>query len=102
MPRHASQWHTLQGEVSEAPCILRAPAARGLVAVGLTGGSVLLVDPRAKMAAQHSIAAHSAGLADVDVRGDMLATCGYGTRQGQIISDSYVKVRKQMLLTADK
>ena len=22
----------------------------------------------------------------------MLATCGYGTRQGQIISDSYVKV----------
>ncbi|CAL5225176.1 g7957 [Coccomyxa viridis] len=81
-----------KGEVLEAPCILRAPAARGLVAVGLTGGSVLLVDPRAKMAAQHSIAAHSAGLADVDVRGDMLATCGYGTRQGQIISDSCVKV----------
>ena len=74
------------------PYILRTPAARGLVAVGLTGGSVLLVDPRAKMGAQHSIAAHSAGLAEVDVRGDMLATCGYGTRQGQIISDSYVKV----------
>lgn len=74
------------------PCILRAPAARGLVAVGLTGGSVLLVDPRAKLAAEHSIAAHSAGLADVDVRGDMLATCGYSTRQGQVISDSYVKV----------
>ena len=43
------------------PYILRTPAARGLVAVGLTGGSVLLVDPRAKMGAQHSIAAHSAG-----------------------------------------
>ena len=65
-----------------------------MVAVGLTAGGVLLVDPRAKMAAQHSIAAHSAGLADVDVRGDMLATCGYGTRQGQIISDSYVKVMR--------
>ena len=62
------------------------------MAVGLTGGGVLLVDPRAKLAAQHSIAAHSAGLADVDVHSDMLATCGYGTRQGQIISDSYVKV----------
>ena len=62
------------------------------MAVGLTGGGVLLVDPRAKLAAQHSIAAHSAGLADMDVRSDMLATCGYGTRQGQIISDSYVKV----------
>lgn len=78
-------------DISEAPCILRAPAARGLVAVGLTGGSVLLVDPRAKMATQHSLAAHSAGLADLDVRGDMLATCGYGTRQGQIITDPYVK-----------
>ena len=74
------------------PCILRAPAARGLVAVGLTSGGVVLIDPRASMAVLHSIAAHSAGLADVDVRGDMLATCGYGTRQGQIISDSYVKV----------
>jgi len=84
----------LQGEIQDAPCILRAPGARDMVAVGLTGGGVLLVDPRAKMAAQHSIAAHSAGLADVDVRGDMLATCGYGTRQGQIISDSYVKVRR--------
>ena len=50
------------------------------------------------MAAQHSIAAHSAGLADVDVRGDMLATCGYGTRQGQIISDSCVKVLRLMKL----
>ena len=88
----ANHYWSPQGELSDAPCILRAPAARGLVAVGLTGGSVLLVDPRAKMAAQHSIAAHTAGLADVDVRGDMLATCGYGTRQGQIISDSYVKV----------
>ena len=74
------------------PCILRAPAARGLAAVGLTSGGVALVDPRASMAAQHSIAAHSAGLADVDVRGDMLATCGYGTRQGQVVFDSYVKV----------
>ena len=81
-----------QGDLSEPPCILKAPAARGLVAIGLTGGSVLLVDPRAKLAAQHSIAAHSAGLADLDVHSDMLATCGYGTRQGQIISDSYVKV----------
>lgn len=62
------------------------------MAVGLTGGGVLLVDPRAKLAAQHSIAAHSAGLAALDVHSDMLATCGYGTRQGQIISDSYVKV----------
>ena len=84
--------HAAQGRVAEVPCILRAPAARGLVAVGLTSGGVALIDPRASMAAQHSIAAHSAGLADVDVRGDMLATCGYGTRQGQIISDSYVKV----------
>ena len=91
MASSTSSCKLMQGDITEAPCILRAPAARGLVAVGLTGGSVLLVDPRAKMAAQHSIAAHSAGLADVDVRGDMLATCGYGTRQGQIISDSYVK-----------
>ena len=54
---------------------------------------MLLVDPRAGYLVQHSLSGHSAGLADMDVRGDMLATCGYGTRQGQVVPDTLVKVR---------
>lgn len=68
------------------------PAARGLVALGSPGGNVSLADPRAGFKAQHSVAAHAAGLADMDARADALATCGYGTRQGQIVPENYVKV----------
>lgn len=68
-------------------------AARGLVALGSPGGTVALADPRAGFKAQHSVAAHTSGLADMDARADALATCGYGTRQGQVVAENYVKVR---------
>ena len=43
---------------------------------------------------EHTIAgSHSAGLADLDARADLLATCGYTARHGQIVPDLYVKVR---------
>ncbi len=69
------------------------PAARGLIALGSPGGAVALADPRAGFKVQHTVAAHAAGLADMDARADSLATCGYGTRQGAVVAENYVKVR---------
>jgi hypothetical protein len=73
--------------------VVNAQAARGLVAVGTTQGALHLVDPRADFKAQHSIAAHGAGLSDLDARADLLATCGYALRHGQVAVENYVKVR---------
>lgn len=81
----------MQAAVEEPVYVMR-PAARGLVALGSPGGGVSLADPRAGFKVQHSVAAHAAGLADMDARADALATCGYGTRQGQIVPENYVKV----------
>jgi hypothetical protein len=83
-----------QGRAEGDVYALSAQAARGLVAVGTAQGSILLVDPRAGFGAQHALAAHVAGLADMDARGDLLATCGYAVRHGQVATENYVKVRK--------
>lgn len=74
--------------------LLRAPAGRGLVAVGAAGGRVLLADPRAGLSVEASLAAHGAGLAALDARGDLLATAGFGLRQGAVVADTYVKARR--------
>ncbi|CAL8467279.1 g6816 [Coccomyxa elongata] len=75
------------------PVYVMRPAARGLIALGSPGGAVALADPRAGFKVQHNVAAHAAGLADMDARADSLATCGYGTRQGTVVAENYVKVR---------
>ena len=73
-------------------CAVRGPAARGLLALGTLSGGVLLADPRKGYSVEHTLAAHASGLADLDARGDLLATCGYGLRHGQVVSDLHVKV----------
>ncbi|KAK9843491.1 hypothetical protein WJX81_005692 [Elliptochloris bilobata] len=80
------------GNLGDAAVLLRAPAGRGLVAVGTAGGGVLLVDPRAGFAVEAALSAHAAGLAALDARGDLLATAGFGMRQGAVVADTYVKV----------
>jgi hypothetical protein len=42
--------------------------------------------------AQHTTAAHSAGLIAMDAKADLLATAGYGTRQGRVVAEMHVKV----------
>lgn len=39
-----------------------------------------------------SMAAHSAGLAALDTKADLVVTAGYGGRQGRIMLESHVKV----------
>lgn len=83
---------TGRGTLDEAAVLLRAPAGRGLVAVGTAGGGVLLVDPRTGFGVEAALSAHGAGLAALDARGDLLATAGFGLRQGAVVADTYVKV----------
>lgn len=80
-----------QAALPERVSHVRGPAGRGLVALGTPAGSVLLVDPRAGARVEAELAAHAAGLADLDARADLLATCGYGTRQGLVVPDPFVK-----------
>lgn len=86
---------TGRGALDDAAVLLRAPAGRGLVAVGTAGGGVLLVDPRTGFGVEAALSAHGAGLAALDARGDLLATAGFGLRQGAVVADTYVKVRAQ-------
>lgn len=71
---------------------MRAPAARGLVVLGSSTGRVVLADPRAAFHAEQTLTAHAGGLAGLDTRGDLLATCGFGLRQGMVVLDPFVKV----------
>ena len=65
---------------------------RGLVAAGVPSGQVVLLDPRTGFAQQASMAAHAGGLACMDARSDLVATCGQSTRQGHVVPDIYLKV----------
>ncbi|KAK9820479.1 hypothetical protein WJX72_010776 [[Myrmecia] bisecta] len=81
-----------QVETTQAVLCLAGPATRGLVVLGSPEGHISMLDPRSNYKEEHSVAAHPGGLAALDVRGDFVATCGFGTRMGQIVTDTYVKV----------
>ncbi len=62
------------------------------MAAGVPSGQVVLLDPRTGFAHQASMAAHAGGLACMDARSDLVATCGHSTRQGHVVPDIYLKV----------
>lgn len=53
-------------------------------------------------AVDHTVTAHSGGLAALDARGNFVATCGYSMRLGRVSQDSMVKVRPQLSSPACK
>ena len=63
-----------------------------LTVLGSSHGQVCLADARQNFKAQQILAAHAGGVTDVDLAGGLLATCGLGTRQGQLVPDTIVKV----------
>ena len=83
----------MQTPVSEGVVLLRSGAPRGLVAAGCASGKIMLVDPRRKFQVEESITAHTGGLMALDLSGSTLATSGLGTRQGQLVQDTIVKVQ---------
>ncbi|KAK9865738.1 hypothetical protein WJX84_006968 [Apatococcus fuscideae] len=83
---------THQGEVAGGVQQLKGGIGRGLIAAGVPSGQVVLLDPRTGFAQQASMAAHAGGLACMDARSDLVATCGRSTRQGHVVPDIYLKV----------
>jgi PAB-dependent poly(A)-specific ribonuclease subunit 2 len=62
-----------------------------LLCCGSTDGKITLRDPRSYRI-EHSFEAHSAGVNDMDLKGDLLVSCGFSSRMGQSYLDSYIKV----------
>jgi hypothetical protein len=61
------------------------------IVCALSNGRIALLDQRT-WTVQHRIEAHSAAIADIDVKGDILATCGYVTRHGRVVPEKFVKL----------
>nr|KAJ3418423.1 poly(A)-specific ribonuclease [Polyrhizophydium stewartii] len=65
---------------------------RGRLLVHATAsGQVLLRDPKT-MRAEHTIQAHAGGIADIDIIGSTLVTCGFFVRNGSPMVDPLVKI----------
>jgi PAB-dependent poly(A)-specific ribonuclease subunit 2 len=62
-----------------------------LLCVGHADGKVTMRDPRSYRI-EHTFPAHTSGVADMDIRSDLLVTCGFGNRMGQVFVDPLVKV----------
>ena len=76
---------------------MRSPLPRSLLAVAGSSGEVVLVDPNRQFKLEHSIKAHTSNVVAMDVSGSLLATAGLGTRQGQLVHDTTVKVNCRLL-----
>lgn len=71
-------------------CILKSVGGR-LLACGQTNGQVVLRDT-VSLRAEHILDAHTATISDVEVRDNLIVTCGFSARLGQYIVDPVVKV----------
>jgi WD40 repeat protein len=80
--------------------ILQFPAGQGiavlrsngrLVACGGMSGDIVLKDLRT-MKAEHTIDAHPGKISSLDLKGDLLVSCGLAPRRGRVYCDSVIKV----------
>ncbi|CAJ0827215.1 6249_t:CDS:10 [Entrophospora sp. SA101] len=62
-----------------------------LVCCGASSGEVTLRDPRT-FKVEHRIQAHTGAISDIDTSGNLLLTCGFSSRHGNLVIDPLVKV----------
>lgn len=62
-----------------------------LIVCGSKDGQITLRDSRTYRV-EHTLRAHAAGVTDIDVKGDLLVSCGLSTRMGQVFFDPFVRV----------
>ncbi|KAL4222806.1 poly(A)-specific ribonuclease [Mactra antiquata] len=77
-------------EVSEPGCAILRHTSKYICA-GDTSGKVTLYDPNS-MKAEHVFDAHSGTLSDFDIHGNLLVTCGFSSRVGNLTPDRYLKM----------
>lgn len=63
--------------IQEEGCAVLRSGGGSLVACGSACGMVALRDLRSPKTAEHTFKAHSACLSDLDMRGDLLISCGF-------------------------
>jgi PAB-dependent poly(A)-specific ribonuclease subunit 2 len=75
-------------ETNQGSCVIK-PSTK-LLCVGHTLGHVSLRDPRS-LQVEHSFEAHSGTVSDIEVKGDLLVTCGFQNRFGEFYVDQMIR-----------
>ncbi|KAK3256606.1 hypothetical protein CYMTET_34263 [Cymbomonas tetramitiformis] len=74
-------------------CSTSVMKSRGpLLVCGTQNGDVILRDHRTGLRAEHTLPACAGPVASLDVHSDLLVSCGWSERQGQMMYDNLVKV----------
>ncbi|CAL8113910.1 unnamed protein product [Orchesella dallaii] len=84
--------------VGESGCAILRNHGR-YICVGQPSGHIQLLDPRTYVPEQ-AIEAHSGSLSDFDVHGNLLVTCGFSARHGNLSVDRFLKVYDLRVLRA--
>jgi PAB-dependent poly(A)-specific ribonuclease subunit 2 len=59
---------------------------------GHLNGKIGIYDPRNSFKMEHSFEAHSGNISDIDVKENLMVTCGFTARNGNLVCDPLVKV----------
>eukprot|EP00232_Nephroselmis_pyriformis_P020844 CAMPEP_0182864542 /NCGR_PEP_ID=MMETSP0034_2-20130328/7223_1 /TAXON_ID=156128 /ORGANISM="Nephroselmis pyriformis, Strain CCMP717" /LENGTH=596 /DNA_ID=CAMNT_0024996801 /DNA_START=83 /DNA_END=1869 /DNA_ORIENTATION=- len=78
------------GEVPHAA--VKVSGGGRLLACADSGGKLSLMDPRSNLRVEHSLETHQCGVIDMDMRDQMIVTCGRMLRGGHMVIDTLVKV----------
>eukprot|EP00775_Hariotina_reticulata_P003367 gene3367-3642_t len=85
--------HRTPAASTDGLVLLRGPIGhRGAVAAATGGGRLLLLDSRTTWQSSLSTLAHAGGVNSLAVHGEMIASCGFSRRMGQVVPDNMVKV----------
>lgn len=79
------------GPITEGLQYIKGGDSNGFTALGCSNGQICLTDSRQNFKVQQILPAHAGGLSGMDICGGLLATCGWGTRQGHLVPDTIVK-----------
>jgi PAB-dependent poly(A)-specific ribonuclease subunit 2 len=83
---------TPQMYIGGSGCAILRGQGLNRICAGQTSGQVYLLDSRTYRK-EHTIEAHESSLSDLDVHGNLLVTCGFGSsRHGSCSLDRFLKI----------